>query len=146
MLTAGIALKLGFVVDDGNSEYIETAAKHPLFSTIGMPIVEEGFFRGILQPLATHAILYVAPTAAAAFAGTSLSIAATVSIVAIGVIFGLAHLFNPHKNARMQAITTTFSGIGWGIAKARFGLPAAMAAHIVNNTFSVTLLTFLLKK
>ncbi len=50
LLTAGIALKLGFVVDDGNSEYIETAAKHPLFSTIGMPIVEEGFFRGILQP------------------------------------------------------------------------------------------------
>src|SRR5579872_2362088 len=111
-----------------------------------MPIVEEGLFRGILQPLTTHAILFVAPTAAAAFAATSLSIAAAVSIVATGVIFGLAHLFNSHKNAHIQAITAIFSGIGWGIARAQFGLPAVMAAHIVNNTIAVTLLTLLLKK
>lgn len=147
LLAGGIALKLGFAAaEDGNNEYLQTMDKHPLFFTLGFPIVEEGVHRGILQPLATRGILYVAPTAAAAFAGTSLSIADAVSILANSVIFGLTHLFNPHKNARMQAISTTFSGIGWGIARARFGLPASMAAHIVNNTFFVTLITFLLKK
>jgi membrane protease YdiL (CAAX protease family) len=145
-LTGNIANKLSFVVADGNNnDYIQCLDEHPLFATLIFPIAEEGVFRGILQPLTTHAILYVVPTAAAAFAGTSLSIAAAVSIVAIGIIFGLSHLTNPHKNAHIQAITITFSGIGFGVVAAQFGLPAAMAAHIVNNTIGMTLLTLIKK-
>ena len=145
LLTACIIAKLGFMVEDGNNEYTQVLDEHPLFVTVGFPVVEEGFYRGILQPLTTHGILYLAPTAAAAFAGTSLSIAAVVSIVSFGVIFGLSHLSNPRKNAHIQAILLTFSGIGWGVTAAKFGLPAAMAAHSVNNTLCQAVTTLLKK-
>ena len=57
-----------------------------------VPLLEEGIFRGIVQPLLTRAIQIIVPAAAAVAFGP-FSIAATVSIVASGIIFRRRPLF-----------------------------------------------------
>lgn len=135
-----IILKVcNLLADDDDSEYEKDILKYPLFGTLGAPIVEEGIFRGLLQPLATRAILFIVPAAAAAFLGTGLSIAVVVSIVATAAIFGFVHVFNDHKNSHIQAFAATLGGVAFGVVAAQFGLPAAIAAHIVNNTIAISL-------
>ncbi len=135
-----IILKVcNLLADDDDSEYEKDILKYPLFGTLGAPIVEEGIFRGLLQPLATRAILFIVPAAAAAFLGTGLSIAVVVSIVATAAIFGFVHVFNDHKNSHIQAFAARLGGVAYGVVAAQFGLPAAIAAHIVNNTIAISL-------
>ncbi len=135
-----IAKALGMHTDDTNSEYLKDIMKMPLLATLAAPILEEGFFRGIMQPLLARAILWIAPAAGIAFAGTAFSVATSVSIVATAAIFGLIHAFNDHKNAHIHAVSATLGGVLFGITAAQFGLAASIAAHTVNNTIAVTLL------
>lgn len=135
-----IALKVAnLMTPDENSEYEQILREYPSLGTLVAPVIEEGIFRGLIQPLATRAILFLIPAAGAALLGPSLSIAVTVSVVATAVLFGITHLFNSHKNSHIQAIVTTFSGIAFGLIAAQFGLPAAIAAHMINNTILITI-------
>ena len=74
--------------------------------------------------------------------GPHFTIAATVSIVATGVFFGAIHYFNKHKNAGAQAISASLGGIVLGALNVQFGIGAAFAAHIANNTLSIIALSF----
>jgi membrane protease YdiL (CAAX protease family) len=126
--------------EERDSEYEKSILSFPLLGTLIAPIVEEGFFRGVLQPLATRTMIWLVPAAAAtAFFGTGLSIATAVTIVATATLFGLAHLSNPHKNSHIQAIITGVDGIVFGVLAAQFGLGASIAAHIAGNTLLITI-------
>ena len=125
--------------EDNDSEYDRNINRYPLAATLKAPFLEEIFFRGCMQPLLTRCIVYLAPAAAAAFLGTGFSIATTVSIVATAAIFGFIHIFNEHKNSHIQAFSATIGGVILGVTAVQFGLAAAIAAHIVNNTILVTL-------
>lgn len=130
----------GLTKKDENSEYEKSILENPWLGTLVAPIAEEGIFRGLIQPLAMRCVLWAIPAAGAALLGPGITIATTVAVVATAAIFGLAHAFNKHKNAHIQAITTTFSGIAFGLIAVQFGLPAAIAAHMVNNTIAITLM------
>lgn len=125
--------------EETESEYAKTLREFPASGTVVAPVIEELLFRGGLQPLMARAIVWIVPAAAAAFLGTPLSVATTVAIVATAAIFGFAHLFNSHPNAHWQAIFSTMGGISFGLIAAQFGLPAAIAAHIANNTLAITM-------
>jgi membrane protease YdiL (CAAX protease family) len=138
---ATLVLKVtNLLAEDPDNEYRKTLLEYPILTTLIGPILEEGFFRGLIQPLTTRAILFIAPAAAAAlYVGTGLSVAVTISIVATAAIFGLAHAFNEHKNSHIQAVLSTAGGIAFGLLAAQFGLAAAIVAHMVNNTIAMTL-------
>lgn len=131
---------LGLSEEDRDSEYEKMLSDNPLLATLAAPFLEEGFFRGFLQPLVMRSIVILVPAAAAAFLGTSFTIASTVSIVATAALFGIAHIFNDHKNSHIQAALATVGGVLYGITAAQFGLPAAIAAHIINNTLAMTMM------
>lgn len=130
---------LGWMSPDEDSEYSKTIHDNPLLGTLVAPILEELTFRGGMQPLLTRGVLWLAPAAAGAFLGSSMSIAATVALVATAALFGAVHCFNDHKNAHIQAIFCTVSGVADGLLALHFGLGASIAAHIVNNTLAITL-------
>ena len=121
-------------VEETTSTYHQAIRSMLLDTSIFGPIEEEGVFRGIIQPLIAHSIQILVPAAAMAAFGPSLSVAVVVSIVATSVFFGAMHFFNPHKNALNQAIQATVSGLFLGFMSAQFGIGAAIAAHIANNT------------
>jgi len=123
-------------VEEKNSKYSEAIRSALLSVSIFGPIVEEGVFRGFLQPVLTNAVQILIPAAAAALFGPTLSVAVIVSVVATSVLFGAAHLFNSHKNAHIQAISSTVAGLIYGFLTVQFGIGAAMAAHIANNTIA----------
>lgn len=143
-VTVNVAMQaltaLNVLESDNNSSYLEMVQLSPLLYSLVLPVGEELVFRGVLQPLMSRAIVWIAPAAAATFLGTPLSIATGVSIVATAAIFGLIHLFNEHENAPAQAVFSTLSGIALGVVAAQFGLGASIAAHIANNTLSVSLI------
>ena len=91
-------------------------------------------FRGLVQPLLTKSVQVLIPAATVVFFGTGLSVATAVAIVATSVLFGAAHLSNPHKGAHIQAMSATVSGVVLGILAARFGIGASIASHIANNS------------
>jgi membrane protease YdiL (CAAX protease family) len=126
-------------LDDRNSEYMKTLFGFPLLATFFAPVGEELVFRGAIQPLLTRAIVWLVPAATAAFFGTGLGIATTVSIVATAAIFGFIHTFNKHKNSHIQALVTGVQGIAFGVLAAQFGLGASIAAHMMVNTILFTL-------
>lgn len=119
---------------DKNSKYSQNIARSLLFIALFGPIVEEGLFRGLIQPLLTKTIQILIPAAASSVFGSGLTIATLVSIIATAALFGVAHYFNPHQHAHIQAIACTLSGICLGILSAQFGIGAAIAAHVANNT------------
>ncbi len=125
-------------VKDDKEENKNLSFSEKLAATVAAPILEEGFFRGILQPLAIRAIVFIVPAASAAFLGTGLSVAVLVSVVATAILFGLVHLTNDHKNTHIQAFSATKSGIVYGFLAVYLGLPAAIAAHMIHNTLIVT--------
>jgi membrane protease YdiL (CAAX protease family) len=124
---------------DEDSEYAKQIRAFPLFATIVAPVGEELVFRGAMQPLLTKAIVSLAPAAAVAFLGTSLSIATSVAIAASAALFGFVHIFNEHEHSYIQAIVTAIQGVALGILAAQFGLAASIAAHMTTNTILITL-------
>ena len=127
---------LGLTKEDPDNDYLKTLQMYPIFATLVAPIAEEGLFRGLVQPLAVRAILFLAPAAAAAFFGTGFTAAAVIATAATAALFGLAHAFNNHQNSYLQAINTTCSGIAFGLISVQFGLGACIAAHIMFNTIA----------
>ncbi len=119
---------------DNNSEYDKLLRKSLLQASLFGPIVEEGVFRGVIQPLVTKSIQILVPAAAAALFGTGPSVATAVSVVATSVLFGAFHYFNPHKNVHIQAVTSTVGGLMLGCISAQFGIGASFAAHISFNS------------
>jgi membrane protease YdiL (CAAX protease family) len=125
---------LNLLQENTNRTFEQRLLNNPLNSTLVAPLVEEGLFRGFLQPLTARMITFIAPATACAFLGTSLSAATTIAIVATGALFGIAHLSNRRRNIHRQAFTATIGGIIYGVTTAQFGLTAAIAAHVVHNT------------
>jgi membrane protease YdiL (CAAX protease family) len=136
IIAMGILKKLKIIKlsDEKNSEYHKDIRKSLLAVVLFGPIAEEGIFRGFMQPLLTRGIQILVPAATAVLFGTGLSIATAVSIAATAVIFGAAHYFNPHKDSHVQAVSCTISGVVMGILAAQFGIGAAIAAHVANNS------------
>lgn len=128
-------------VKERRSEYGKMLAKESLVVALFGPIQEEAIFRGGFQPLITHVIQLIVPAASAVLFGP-FSIATTVSIVATGVFFGALHYLNPHKAAFQQAVTASIGGIAFGALAAQYGIAAAVAAHIANNTIVAAFLGF----
>jgi membrane protease YdiL (CAAX protease family) len=119
---------------DKNNEYDKHLLRSLLHVSVFGPIAEEGLFRGLVQPLLTKSVQVLIPAATVVFFGTGLSVATAVAIVATSVLFGAAHLSNPHKGAHIQAMSATVSGVVLGILAARFGIGASIASHIANNS------------
>lgn len=136
VISIAILKKAGILQEspEENNEYGKYIRKSLLAVSLFGPIAEEGIFRGLIQPLGTKSIQILVPAAAAALFGTGLNVATAVSIVATSVLFGAAHYFNPHKNAHIQAVSATLGGLTWGLLSAQFGIGAAIAGHISNNS------------
>jgi len=139
IITKALATLGIFKTEGKNSEYMKQLFAFPLLGTLIAPVAEELVFRGGIQPLLTRTLIWLVPTTTAIFAGTGLSIAAAVSIVATAAIFGFAHIFNQHQNSHIQAIITAVEGVAFGILAAQFGLGASIAAHLTINTILITL-------
>ncbi len=127
---------------DENSDHEKFIDKHSLYATLIGPILEEGIFRGVVQPLTARAILLIIPAAGAAVLGSSITIATAIAIATTAVAFGAIHALNKHKQAHIQAGIATVGGISLGLIAARFGLGASMAAHILNNTLAISIAKF----
>lgn len=125
--------------NEPKSAYFKSLEENFFDTAVFGPIAEEGIFRGIVQPLLTRAILIIVP-AAAGIAFGPFTIATTVSVVVSGIFFGAVHYFNDHKDSDIQAVKASVSGIVLGFLSAQFGIGAAIAAHIVNNTIVSTLI------
>jgi membrane protease YdiL (CAAX protease family) len=136
-ITSGVAFVFKLFKIDENNKYNEWISNHLFFGAVGAPILEEILFRGCLQPLTTKAILWLVPAASATIMSLNLSVAVVVSVVAIGAIFGFVHYFNDHKNSHIQAVVTGIAGIALGLTAAYLGLPAAIGAHMLNNTIAM---------
>ena len=131
------------VDNEKNSDYRKHIQKSLLATSLFAPIAEEGLFRGFIQPLLTKSVQILVPAAAVAFFGAGLSVATAVSILATSIFFGAAHYMNPHKNAHIQAISCTIGGLVLGVLSAQFGIAAAFAAHIANNTILSSMIAFI---
>lgn len=119
---------------DNYAIYLNKSLSSHLSSTLGAPLVEEILFRGIVQPFLAHSIILLFPTAAQAVFSPLLTTAMIISILATAILFGLAHFKNQTDYARCQVILSSITGCAYGILAAEFGLQAAIAAHIINNS------------
>lgn len=104
------------------SQYHESIIKNPVNATLLGPIFEEVLFRGIILP-ALFNITKSVPFAA----------------IGSGLLFGAAHLNNRHDGAQKQAIVSAIWGTAIGFFSVSYGLGAAIAAHIANNTIATSL-------
>lgn len=122
-------------------EYSEMIQKNTLYATLWGPVIEEGLFRGVLQPGLMLAFILINPSLAVLpFLATGLSLAAAAAIACTSLIFGLLHLTSSKDNDDYRhAVMTTMGGVVLGVLAIQFGLLAAVAAHIIFNTLAVSL-------
>ena len=118
--------------EEENSEYQEMLDTAPETSIFILPIAEETVCH-LLRHVTTRSILWIIPATAESLLSPELTVAATVATVSTAVFFGLAHLTNPHKNAPIQAVLHTGTGVVYGTLATQVSLPAAMVAHGTNN-------------
>lgn len=114
----------------------------PYLTCVLVPAIEEVVFRTLVQGGLYAALSYVLPaTAVIAVVGLEFPLAAVVSIVATGVIFGLAHGSNhrddPFARISQVALTSIGSIFVEGPLYYAFGLWASTVAHITHNTLSL---------
>ena len=127
-----VALRALFPVDTGSSHLFTSSRPSytvilvvGLLACVGAPIVEELFFRGVVQSVLTR------------------SIGATPAIVVQAMLFGAAHfeLGMTVNDAAVRCGTIVVLGLFLGWLRANTGrLGAGMAAHATNNII-VTLVT-----
>lgn len=109
------------------------------------PLTEEAIFRGGIQPILAQIFEALIPAASATFLGTGLSGATVVAILATSLFFGVLHASNDHAHSHLQAFHATISGLILGCLAAKFGIGAAFAAHLTNNTLATIPLAMLSK-
>lgn len=142
--TLGLLEKYKVVVLANESEdniYHRTLEEFPFITDVICPIVEESLHRGFLQSLLSKKIQVIFPSTENLLIGP-LSTATTTSILANSAIFGLAHYFNPHQAASLQAIFASVQGIAFGVLADQYGLGSAIGAHTAINA-SGTILSML---
>lgn len=122
-----------------DSKYTKLVLSRPLDTTIGAPLLEEGVFRGVLQPTLQRICQIALPvTGTLLFPGVAVSVATAAAILGTSLLFGAIHYTNPHENSHIQAITSAIGGIPFGLAAARLGLGAAVGAHMMHNSIIIT--------
>lgn len=119
---------------DVNKDASHTFDYDPLYVSLIAPIWEELIFRGCIQSTLLLLIPLLIPSTATLFIAPGLSAAALMSVIITSVAFGLAHIGNNHSGSYVQGAVTTLSGLNLGLLTIYFGLPAAIASHIANNT------------
>lgn len=131
------AIKFSMGPSKEPSAYELQIKENLLTTAIFIPLIEESIFRGGIQPLFSQIIKRLSPSSASTpFLKKSISIPTAAGIAITAGLFGAIHLPNPHNEARIQAIIATFIGISHGTYSAKWGISAAIAAHIANNTIS----------
>lgn len=128
---------------EGESEYSDAIKQISPFATcVAIPVIEEIVFRTFVQGGLYAVLSYVIPaTAVITIVGLEFPVAAVVSIVAAGAIFGLAHASN-HPDDPLSAImhtaTATVAGVFvLGPLYYAFGIWGSALAHIANNTIAI---------
>ena len=134
-----VAAKVFGIEVKEDSEYgVSLKKASPISTCVIIPIIEEVFFRIILQGSLYAAFSYILPPVTVVVLGFSLPAAALASIVTAGVIFGVMHASNHPDNPKvgvLQAGLASMSGIFVeGMLYHTFGFGASCLAHIVNNT------------
>ena len=140
-----IASKVFGIESKEDSEYGDMLKKaSPINLCVITPIIEELFFRVIIQGALHAAFSYILPPVTVVVLGASLPAAALASIVTAGVIFGAVHASNHPDNPDvgvLQAVTCSISGIFVeGMLYHTFGFGASFLAHMVNNTIVTCLI------
>lgn len=129
-LLAGVIFKE--IEDDDDIPASERLDKEFWQTVVIWPIGEEIVFRGILQPILAHGILFFMPQLSApsylGIAGANL-----ISSVVTGTGFGAIHYFVYSSGGKEAAFIISVGGIAQGILKERFGLVAPICAHMVHN-------------
>ncbi len=119
------------------SIYNDLTTASPIMSSLFHPIYEELIFRVIIQQGLYIGLSYVLPAVTITLLGFQLPVAAVVSIVAAGVLFGLAHAHNHPGDLKKNIVHTVFAMVGgvfvFGPLYHAFGFCAVALAHIVNN-------------
>ena len=121
-----------------NQPYHVFLKSNPIYAAIIAPIVEELLFRGVLLPILQVIIASLVPATTAIFICGGISVASAIAILATAIIIGAVHLGNKHNGAHRQALLCTIMGVSLGAISVQFGLFAAIAAHMINNTIAVT--------
>ena len=110
----------------------EVLDKEFVSSVIGCPIGEEVVFRGLLQKALTQGITFCFPQLQAP-SPIGISKASLLSVVTIGVGFGLAHYPDYKKGGAFPSTMAAIAGIIYGVVREKFGLTSSIAAHMASN-------------
>lgn len=93
---------------------------------------------GLLVLLLAVLAINLPPLISIAMFGASINAASLGVVCVTAILFGAIHLPNEHQNAPVQAMVATLSGVIFGLLALQYGLWVPIAAHIMNNTLSIT--------
>lgn len=105
----------------------------PISMDIGLPVIEEILFRGILQSSVKKIIPLLLPS--------YISISSKIAILVSSIFFGFAHFSQSKKQAVQAGIKSYFIQ---GPLMERYGLLHSISAHITNNNICSISLIFLI--
>ena len=155
LLPAAVGIAIGtvsFVLLSG--AYIEELPKalYSLFrygcrnttSSIIQPIFEELSFRGWCQENLFKYLSELFNDASITIFSHKIKLATIVSVIATAIFFGAAHILSGYGFIRI--VQAAMSGLAYGVLKEEFGMLAPVAAHIVHNTLSDGLRSYLLSQ
>ncbi len=106
-------------VDVDEESAKELSESHPFHTCITFPVIEECFYRGMLQ----NGLSYL----------TKSSI---LGLLVPSILFGLGHFASHHEGNYGKAISTGLGGLTLGLINYHFGILNAIYAHSVFNSFS----------
>jgi len=99
------------------------------------PIGEEICLRGIMQPLLSFTIASYSPHLEA-IGCVGISQATLISLVATANCFGVLHYPDYEKGAALPVTLACIAGAVFGLVREKFGLIAAIGAHMTSNLCS----------
>lgn len=124
--------------DEANNSYGAFLRNNPFLVMIRGPLAEEFLHRGI-EFSVVSALLREELSKFSQLSPEEVTYWTSIGTILItAVIFGLAHLPNRSKAARMQALKCIGSGIILGQLRVSHGFMACCLAHITNNVLSRT--------
>lgn len=124
------------------SNYIKSLSEMHAFETcVEIPVIEELIFRGLLFDGVKKIAAFVVAERSILFPlGIAMPLTSTIAIAISSLAFGAVHLSNDHNDTARQFLYCTLSGIYFGVMLEYLGILAPIGAHIVNNTFSISIL------